>query len=1391
MVDSRIAFGDQPVTPGERLEDYQSNLAKLTLITGGITASGFISTKTGRIWDKYLSTTRAIEAGSPGGVLRTFRVSEFLSPLESWSAISASAADIRAGAYGKHLKAMFGQAKSYSLTKTGAIFGEVRDGTGKLIGMGLNIEAGSQKGVGIADFYARAEGVQLGQHESLNDAILRNKWQQSKSVLPYSEWLDRQAPEIQRQRLIIGARLREKVRILGRDIKLSEGLAKNLVKAETLGKLLSAKAASTASRLNILLRSPLELPGISKIAEKIPGMSKLGVKPGTATQLLGRYVGKAMLLGAAWKGLEYADYLQSEGSPWSAALNTAGGATIGSMISRKPGMKFGKVGLIAGAALGLAASVSPRFENGLFAGVASIYTDLNIARAKASEALGFTQTLQEQEELTPGLISYKTALGFGGVGAMIAGLGSYSAFAGVSIAQSISTKTPMAHAFDNVRKVGAPAAMEKMWSSKLGSKIAKIPLLGQMSKIKSPVGLGFAAGIAAYGLTALTLSALSGRPGALLAGIFGTTDTPEELEAMYSGEEEVAVRKGRWWEFGKSTPYEGGKIEYYRPHAIARLNTRAYQKGLYGDESEKWDYDPLLHPFKALFGSDDWKYHYEQKYQYERPAPMTGTYGEEIPFIGPIVAATFGKIFKPRKEIRSEEWKRGEGGYLYQTDARGETTASRIIGGAYAGAPVAPDDPSQLFNELNYRRREAVGLMGFTEASIMKAIFGREETFQNKQTMATMGKETGAESWLWDHLNVGGGMGTSEIVRRFIPRTRSYLDTYNPLTNTMPSWMPDKYFLDLKHGNPFDKIKEAEIRLPGSGYAALHPEVKGIDPEKYPIAHKLKILGDVAMWSKEYRAMLKKAKEQMHTMSAAEIKIITDTEQQVKEKKQRKNFHNYVFAEEQLSKQKITVSEVLAPGKIRAEEYGNIIINLAGIGDVKDTEAALAFTRETMLGKEVNIQTAALESRRYTDTAAGPTMKGVAMVDGQDYGSLLAEKDLATGGKLQDEFKQLKLSKLDRLVGGLSEKILHGMETPLEYLTPFSPASKLIRQRSAIEDYVATEAVGTSASFWDKPIENFLRPAWNMMKRAFGSEEIPEEIQQRRNIQEYFDMLKWTKASRIESKATIEGDTRTAAKYRQQRQSTVFGVDTFKSPVSIMRALPRRSRDFFKDFRDAKSQQDRNEILKLIPENEKRLYRSQWMQQNSKAAQVKVDAKMATENDNRIIADSAKYRQSEGFDYSPDMRHQWEKETGGNVEFDDWMREQKAGEYFETHSLPGADWLGWHPSVDLEDVKLQYVENAGFDFHDFDLWGKRKKGLAYKPYIDDDLIEEMKAEETYESPDQVARKSRAFGKMFSEYQTEITQSQIDAGLAGDKYTIEVVDGREKLVEDTFKFMGAR
>ena len=366
---------------------------------------------------------------------------------------------------------------------------------------------------------------------------------------------------------------------------------------------------------------------------------------------------------------------------------------------------------------------------------------------------------------------------------------------------------------------------------------------------------------------------------------------------------------------------------------------------------------------------------------------------------------------------------------------------------------------------------------------------------------------------------------------------------------------------------------------------------------------------------------------------------------------------------------------------------------------------------------------------------------------------------------------------------------MHNLESPLEFLTPFAPASKLIRKRSAVEEYVATEAIGTGSAFWDRPVDNFFKPFGAMAGYKMGMSGIPESVKKRREVSEYFDMLKWAKANALEQRARNEGDKKEAQSQAYTKSRTVFGTDVFGSPSEVMKALPRRERDFFQSFSEARTTEEREQIMELIPESERRIYASQWMRQEADAAMAKKEAGIATKADDRKVAIAIAARKSEGFMYSKDSEEQWMQQTGGEMPFDDWIRQQKAAQYFQENSMPGADWIGWHPSVDLEDIKLKYVDMAGLDHHDFDLWGDRKRMLARKPYINNEAIDQMDEMENYNATMKAVANARSIAATSGNRDSRVVTHKMERP-GGNDYRINVRDGRQSIVDGAYKQFGA-
>ncbi len=133
-------------------------------------------------------------------------------------------------------------------------------------------------------------------------------------------------------------------------------------------------------------------------------------------------------------------------------------------------------------------------------------------------------------------------------------------------------------------------------------------------------------------------------------------------------------------------------------------------------------------------------------------------------------------------------------------------------------------------------------------------------------------------------------------------------------TNTAASWLPgDDYYTNFHNGDPFIKIDEGYARLPGAGYAALHPELKDVDPEEYPDIHKMSILADVAPYSREYHTFRQKVGQQAQGNTELEIEYekILNRVKQTRESVIKMNDRHFTEPVDEISG---TVDEVSAGG---------------------------------------------------------------------------------------------------------------------------------------------------------------------------------------------------------------------------------------------------------------------------------------------------------------------------------------------------------------------------------------------------------------------------------------------------------------------------------------------
>jgi hypothetical protein len=1184
----------------------QSSVNNAAVIGAGIAAAGSIPIRGSRVWDYYVAGIRGAEEYSPGGVLRTFQASTFFSQFTTQGRKGFRVSgDYLAGSQGKplrdYLTTMIGESGgTYArLGKEGLRFSK-----GKLFWGTTGDIALPYAGTMISPTAGKLAGMEHIAGKHLGSAYARSMGFSTKGWKGFAE---------------------DDARLFGQVFKTSKGeYHKQIIGARTLpgyvGRQLGGIGTEFVSRFNRLLRAPFEMEPFKTVFGK--GQELLGratggrslqfaVPQGPGLKMLGNLVMKYGLgLGAISLGYQTLDYTTRNAD----FLNETA------------------------------------FGEGLTTGLATIGIKANLAISKVAEATGLHTYREAQESIAPGSTSLQKLLAFPLLGGLTAASSIYLTRIAKTVKyqrQGLGAAAAAARAKEDLQVFGGPLGRLGKQLSRSSGLYSRTDWIGRATRY---IGTANKAGDVSYkfvgkigpaklfGLLGAGIGVASVLP--FLPGATIPSQRPDVLKAIYSGEQEVAIRKGRGWEFGRS-PYEGQRISHFRPHWYPRMIMRAREKSLYGEERS-----PIENFIRKEF-----TYDWELEHYKDRPYPITALPFEDVPFIGPLLANTLGRIIKPPKLMHTDEWMDDD--YIkVMAPTFGDRRATEI-GELPPPKPISPYSVKGTLGEQIYRMTEMIGLPGFTMSTIKDKLTGTSDFFDQHAQLESARRAFGAERAYWD-LEIGGGLGTTETLRRLYPHRRRQIPLYNPIRNLMPNWLPGpgEKGPDFLHGDPYVQIQEGELRLPGKGYEARYPELKGIAAEDYPLIHKYKILADVALYTDKYKEISRtiRSARTKDNWSEYEEQIYQTVEEQVVQRKTRKEFQDYRY--------------------------------LSPMGNITDKNNYYGGEGSSALIAQINQM-----------KAAGETRPGV----------------------------------FSKLFGGYWELLAHNAETAIDQLTPVSPGAKLVHTRTALEDYERTQVYGTENAFWQHPIRDFIRPFSNLTAKSFGFDSIPDHVENRRALEEHFDILKYAKNTRLARLANMAGDTDAAKEFERKKDETMFGLNPYTFNYrSIFRALPRRSRDYFNAFADADTVEERESILKLVPDNEKALYIARWAMKFGEEVKQARKAGILSENQLEeaevIINDIHQDAKSEGFPTSEELSAEYiatrlDKETYG-----DWYRRTKL---LANIPLPGEDWVGWHPSVDLEDIKLKVVQNLGEDIHDYDLWSSGAQELQNKPYINNEVVEEL------------------------------------------------------------------
>jgi hypothetical protein len=744
-----------------------------------------------------------------------------------------------------------------------------------------------------------------------------------------------------------------------------------------------------------------------------------------------------------------------------------------------------------------------------------------------------------------------------------------------------------------------------------------------------------------------------------LAGI----NTPaNEMQRIYSGEQDVPVRSGRWWMLGRK-PFGGGKIARFEPSWYHQLKTRPKEIGLYGSRQEarrsSWLPTPEnLFNLKNLYDP----YYLSREHWHDRPYPETAGHFGSVPIVGPIAERTIGRILKPvqRREIPvSADSQRGVG----------EDDYRQALSLGYGPKPERAATPQSdrldiMTGETIYRLFDWTGLPGFMVGALREQLTGTTGWYADRKAMATSAAMASTQRDYYDR-NIGGGIGLTEMLRRFIPNDQGYRHINN-LENRMPDWLPGKRsvfmadrenYINFAEGDAFTKIEKGEMRLPGPGFEAAHRGVDDGTPGMYSSLERYQILADVAPGSQAYKHYRRAVHGQIQLglLERQDVERFTRIENQASESlKSRAGAVGFRYGADEFAEKEVTVADT-GLTTFTTHEHPGMTFHLAG---VEDRTYALEGSRDTY-GK-LRRRMAELQGKTLSITYGGfgPTTPAIL----GDTNRWAIDAGLGKYKPVDDlDFRAKHGTNVFRQ--GYEWMLHTSLPGPLGY-----PRTKFVGGMAAIEEYDNFVRMGTWDTGWEQPIQNYVVPWSNQLMGATSTAQLKT-----RRVNEYVDHFKFAKYAALEQRADAMGDTAAANKFHSEAGRTMVAANPYAPGFykNIFGALPPTEKPYFAAFAGVTSERRQEQILGSVPSNMAPIYVGVWERQAGTAGFASPVLQRYAEEAQRIATERP---------------------------------EDRVAEYFAHQPLPDASYAGNHPAVNEDMVRLKMARREGLDAHQMGLW---------------------------------------------------------------------------------------
>ena len=368
---------------------------------------------------------------------------------------------------------------------------------------------------------------------------------------------------------------------------------------------------------------------------------------------------------------------------------------------------------------------------------------------------------------------------------------------------------------------------------------------------------------------------------------------------------------------------------------------------------------------------------------------------------------------------------------------------------------------SDYLKDATYSMGQLSGIYGF----LNDFIFG-ETSYSFRYENA--GQMTSFSRHFWDAQAGGIGGGFMEIARRFFASEDKSRINYNPLRNTMPEWLPERFLT----GDAYASLPKGEMRMPGKGYESihdLHPDQFG----EYGAFDRMKILGDIAPTSEEYKLWRNIARNTITDPNL--IKQMDEVEERATKMSGKHEFYDYRYYNN---------NTIQKEGVVKSFD-GNIVTLVSGeqlrLGGITlNEEADLSMFLQS--GQKIHYRTSKDAIKRLED---GIATNAVIYKKEGGFGTNINKELVSAGMAERDKTDRTAIgylansSAMQQTLGAAQELIGHAN-------IPFLH-NKYMKIETARESFVNEHIYGTSFATWDNPIKGFVNPALNQtFGQSFG-----------------------------------------------------------------------------------------------------------------------------------------------------------------------------------------------------------------------------------------------------------------------------------------------------------------